>query len=254
MIGIYHENIAEIPVLTVVKQKKYKDALPLVVYFHGFTSAKEHNLPIAYLLAEEGYRVVLPDSHLHGEREDGTLQERQLAFWEIIGKNLKELLVIKNYFADQNLILHEEIAVSGTSMGGITTAAALATYNWISTAAILMGTPKLTAFAEKMIQFAKEQEIHIPQEQITKLFNEIEKVDLGKYPEKLNDRPVLFWHGEADDVVPYNLTYDFYQETKSFYENQADYQFIGEKKRAHKVSRLAILETVKWFSKHLSKN
>src|SRR5699024_4744440 len=150
MIGVYREEINGNPSLIVADAAKAEEALPLIVYYHGFTSAKEHNLPIAYLLAEEGYRVVLPDSHLHGEREDGTLQERQLAFWEIIGKNLKELLVIKNYFADQNLILHDEIAVSGTSMGGITTAAALATYNWISTAAILMGTPKLTAFAEKM--------------------------------------------------------------------------------------------------------
>src|SRR5699024_8561334 len=110
-------------------------------------------------------------------------------------------------------------------------------------AAILMGSPKVSVFAEQLMEAVKGQDVHLPKEQINKLFIELEKIDLSKNPDKLNQRPVLFWHGEADDVVPYNLTEEFYQQTKSLYANPEDYQFLSEKNRAHKVSRYAILET-----------
>lgn len=47
MISIYHKEVQSIPVLEVVDQAKQTEALPLFIYSHGFTSAKEHNLPIA---------------------------------------------------------------------------------------------------------------------------------------------------------------------------------------------------------------
>src|SRR5699024_301767 len=70
MIGVYDELMDGIPVLMVVDKSKTDRALPVVTYFHGFTSAKEHNLPFAYLMAHEGYRVVMPDSLFHGDREE----------------------------------------------------------------------------------------------------------------------------------------------------------------------------------------
>src|SRR5690625_1902546 len=98
MIGILQKRIENIPCLIIEQTEKSKQPLPLIVYFHGFTSAKEHSLPLAYLLAESGYRVVLPDSHLHGEREGQiTSIERQLAFWDIVMKNVQELNVIADY-------------------------------------------------------------------------------------------------------------------------------------------------------------
>ncbi|HLQ71272.1 MAG TPA: esterase, partial [Bacillota bacterium] len=62
MIGIYKENVKTIPALVVVDSTKTTEALPILTYFHGFTSAKEHNLPLAFLMAEKGFRVILPDS------------------------------------------------------------------------------------------------------------------------------------------------------------------------------------------------
>src|SRR5699024_7819157 len=45
MIIVDRKNVGKVPSLTVVKAEKQGQALPTVVYFHGFTSAKEHNLP-----------------------------------------------------------------------------------------------------------------------------------------------------------------------------------------------------------------
>src|SRR5690625_1990875 len=142
MISIEKINIQSIPSLIVSTHENRNKALPLVIYYHGFTSAKEHNLPLAFLLAEKNYRVVLPDALYHGEREESlTAKEKQALFWKIVEQNVKEMNKIKKYFQEKNLLQEDRIGVSGTSMGGITTSAALATYSWVRVGAILMGTP-----------------------------------------------------------------------------------------------------------------
>ncbi|AIF42753.1 alpha/beta fold hydrolase [Virgibacillus sp. SK37] len=253
MIGIEKHIIDEIPCLVVGDTSKKKEALPTVLYFHGFTSAKEHNLPLAYLLAEKGYRVILPDSEYHGEREqDVSSRKVQVSFWEIVMNNVKELKVIKEALEEKGLILNGRFGIAGTSMGGITTSAALAHYPWIRTAAILMGSPKITTYAKTLVDsFKKMGDLPVTDEMINYLYEQLEQYDLSKQPEKLNQRALLLWHGENDPVVPFDHSYTFYEEAKKQYKNQADIKFLKEANRGHKVSRYAILETVKWFEDHL---
>lgn len=253
MIGIHKKNIESIPCLIVVNEKKKDKALPVVTYFHGFTSAKEHNLPLAYLLAEKGYRVILPDSMYHGEREpDIPKIKMQVSFWDIVMKNVLEIQTIKSYLDEHQLILDDRFGLAGTSMGGITTSAALTQYPWIKTAAILMGSPKITTYAKTLVEsFKKIGNLPVTDEMIEELYEQLELYDLSKQPERLNDRPVLFWHGENDSVVPFDHSYTFYDIAVKLYNNKENIQFLKEKNRDHKVSRYAILETVKWFEKHL---
>lgn len=253
MIGIDKKKMGNIPALIVVDIEKQREELPVVVFFHGFTSAKEHNLHIAFLLAEKGYRVVLPDSELHGEREQDTTEtKRQISFWDIVLKNVDELAEIKQELEKENLILDGRIGVAGTSMGGITTSAALTQYEWIKTAVILMGSPRITTFAKTLVEsFKKEGDLPVTDEQIEALYGELEKRDLSLQPEKLNERPLLLWHGQQDAVVPFDHSYTFYDEVKKDYNNEENIRFIKEDHVGHKVTRLAVLELVKWFEKHL---
>lgn len=253
MIGIDKKKMGNIPALIVVDIEKQREELPVVVFFHGFTSAKEHNLHIAFLLAEKGYRVVLPDSELHGEREQDTTEtKRQISFWDIVLKNVDELAEIKQELEKENLILDGRIGVAGTSMGGITTSAALTQYEWIKTAVILMGSPRITTFAKTLVEsFKKEGDLPVTDEQIEALYGELEKRDLSLQPEKLNERPLLLWHGQQDAVVPFDHSYTFYDEVKKDYINEENIRFIKEDHVGHKVTRLAVLELVKWFEKHL---
>lgn len=253
MIGVYNKNIQSIPVLEVVDQSTQSEALPLFIYSHGFTSAKEHNLPIAYLLAEAGFRVVLPDSKFHGEREvDITSTEMQISFWNIVIKNVEELEVIKDDYEQKGLILNDRIGVAGTSMGGITTSAALTQYPWIKVAAVLMGSPKITTYAKTLVNsFRKMGNLPITEDMIENLYEQLETYDLSKQAETLNNRPILFWHGENDAVVPFDHAYTFYDETKKSYTDPKHLNFIREENSGHKVSRYAILETVKWFKRYL---
>lgn len=253
MIGVYPEKINMIPSLVIVDAKKVTEALPIIVYYHGFTSAKEHNLPLAYLMAEKGYRVVLPDSIYHGERElEISALKRQISFWDIVLKNVDELQEIIDFFANQDLILNHRIGIAGTSMGGITTTAALTQYPQIKVAAVLMGSPKITTYAKTLVQSLKKTgNLPVPDEMIDQLYEQLKQYDLSLQVEKLKERPLLFWHGESDAVVPFDHAYTFYDEAKMDYQNQESIHFIKEANRDHKVSRYAILETVKWFEAHL---
>lgn len=253
MIGVYKENINGIPSLIVIDAKNENKALPVVTYSHGFTSAKENNLPLAYLLADKGYRIVLPDSKYHGERETEISKlKKQISFWDIVMQNVEEIGLIKAYLDQKKLILDDRFGLAGTSMGGITTTAALTKYPWIRAAAVLMGSPKITTYAKTLVNsFRKMGNLPVSEDTIDELYKQIELYDLSKQTEKLNDRPLLFWHGENDAVVPFDHSFTFYEEAAKLYKDPDNIHFIKESNRDHKVSRYAILETVKWFEKHL---
>lgn len=253
MIGIHKEQINNIPSLVVVDDNVYHKPLPIITYFHGFTSAKEHNLPLAYLLAENGFRVILPDSAHHGERTEGkTKNEMQLLFWDIVKQNVNDLQAIYDKYRSEKLLADDRFGVAGTSMGGITTAAVLAQYNWVTSAAILMGSPKLEDYARELVkEVSKHRKLPFTEEEIQYVFAQLEPYDLSRHIDKLNERPLLFWHGKKDDVVPYDHSFDFYREAKRVYENKENIKFISEENQSHKVSRYAILNTVEWFSQHL---
>ncbi|WP_407272398.1 prolyl oligopeptidase family serine peptidase [Radiobacillus sp. PE A8.2] len=254
MIEIHKQYWQEIPVLIVVDDKHSDSALPVLTYLHGFTSAKEHNLPLAFLMAEKGYRVVLPDCLYHGERDNGVNnKERELHFFYIVEQNIKDLYVIKQELDKRNWIKDNRFGLAGTSMGGITTAAALTQYEWIKTAAILMGSPKITAYAKALISNIRKKEAQLPlsENEIELIFKTLEQIDLSKQMEKLNQRPLFFWHGENDSVVPFDHSYSFYEAVIPSYKNPESIRFLREPGRDHKVSRYAVLETVDWFELQL---
>ncbi|UOQ92816.1 prolyl oligopeptidase family serine peptidase [Halobacillus shinanisalinarum] len=251
MISIYREKFNDIPGLVIVEDEKREKPLPVFTYFHGFTSAKEHNLPQAYLLAEKGYRVILPDSLYHGDREEEQLTKRELnfKFWDIVNQNLKDLKDIKSELDRQNLIKDHRFGVGGTSMGGVTTSAALTIYPWIQAAAVMMGSPKPVEFAQKLIKDVEMTGIELPlsKEELDYLYDSLGAVDLSVQMDKLQERPLFFWHGDADPVVPYEHSYDFYNQAIEYYKNPENIRFLREVGRDHKVSRFAIKEMVNWI-------
>lgn len=253
MIAVLEQTIKNIPCLVVEKKELQLKPLPTVVYFHGFTSAKEHNLPLAFLLAKKGFRVLLPDSMYHGERAENITEEQfQMSFWNIVLKNVEELELIKQYLDEEQLLIEGKIGVAGTSMGGITTAAVLTKYPWIKAGAILMGAPKIVDFAKHLVStFEEATAKEIDPSLLEETMEVLNELDLSKNINALQNRPLFLWHGDADRVVPFNFSYPFYEEAKNLYETKENIKFVKETNRDHKVSRPAILQTVAWFEKHL---
>src|SRR5690625_19163 len=254
MIVINKRYVDEIPLLEVVLQENKNKPRPTIIYFHGITSAKEQNLAQAYLLVEKGYRVILRDSLHHGERDTLKDPEKiQYDFWKIIFTSVKELKSIYDWLKNENLIQNDYLGVAGTSMGGITVAAALTQYDFIKTAGIMMGTAKLSDVGNYLIEQIEKEGIELPfkEEELQKLKEQISKIDLSKQIDALKNRPLFIWHGDQDLVVPYRLTKAFVEQLIDYNYPDEKFQFITEKDRDHKVSRVAMLQLTDWFVKHL---
>lgn len=255
LIYIKHDVIQTIPYLEVAASDTDAQQLPLIIFVHGFTSAKEHNLHYAYYLAKCGFRVILPDAKLHGERAEKLAEtEIELSFWDIVISTIQELPVFAAHFSEKNLIANDRIGVAGTSMGGIVTLGALTQYRWIKAAVSLMGSPAYVAFAKSQIDALKQNGESIPlsNDEENRLYQKLKQYDLSLQPKVLNERPLLFWHSKIDEVVPFEPTYNFFLKAKSYYPNQPNHlKFIVDETSGHKVSRKGVLETVRWFKEHL---
>ena len=244
-----------IPLLHIVEDKFETTEIPTVIFFHGFTSAKEHNLHYAYNLAQKGMRVLLPDAHLHGTRAEN-LDEVELAlrFWEIVMTNIEELNILYEMLLETGIISTGKVGVGGTSMGGITTLGALKIYDWISAGTVMMGAPGFVELAKAQIAQFEKKGFKLPINAVEKrdLYEHLSLFDLTKEPAALKGRPIYFWHGKNDPVVPYQPTYRFYEAAKKMYaENPQHFIFHTDQTASHSVTRSGMLAAVEWMATHL---
>lgn len=221
-ITIRKRTLGTIPLLEVVPEAKRNQPLPLLVYYHGWQSAKELNLTQARSLAREGFRVLLPDAANHGERKQAVSKVPSLTFWQSIHTNLMEFSYIVQHFQKLRLA-GEEIAVGGTSMGGLTTCALLTHHPEIKAAACVMGSPRPVAYRERISHHAQQAGRFLP-EDYEDLLSWIPFYDLSLHPETIAGRPLLFWHGERDQVVPYEDVVAFIEDNQEL----PNVQFIHE--------------------------
>ncbi|SEM49487.1 hypothetical protein SAMN05216431_103128 [Ligilactobacillus sp. WC1T17] len=214
MIEILNKHAGKYPVLEIVDAKLAQEELPLVFFYHGWKGCKEKVVSQGYELARQGFRVILPDAKFHGDRQvGGPASTHYLEFWQIIADSVAEFPEIVDYYAKTSGIKDKWIGVSGLSMGGITTCALLRSYDWIKSAVCLMGSPCPVAFAKKLIASMPEVK-NVPQQYIDSQLEALQAIDLSFKPETLAGRPVHFWHGTADQIVPYQPTKDFYDSIK----------------------------------------
>lgn len=248
---VQKEQWEGIPLLHVYKEEMKKDA-PIVLFLHGFMSAKEHNLHYAYNLVEKGVRVILPDAFMHGERSENLPESKMnLIFWRIVIKYVEEVEVIRQALVKQGL--NGKIGVMGTSMGGITTAGCLKKYDWIEAAGVLMGTVSYTEMAQFQLKQMEEQGTNIPMTEQQKLaiMNGLKEYDVKTSPAIFERVPVIFWHGQKDPVVPFQMTYPFYELLVR--ERKANnVQYIMDEKAGHAVSRDGVLTVTAWIAQHLA--
>lgn len=253
---ISKERWGDIPLLHITPEGSEKQKLPTVIFLHGHMSAKEHNLHYAYQLADKGIRVLLPDAHLHGEREEGQdAIQLSLRFWEIVLTSIEEIGFIHNMAKEKNLV-EGEPAIGGTSMGGITTLGAMTVYQWIPAAAVMMGAANYVELASaQMSQFeSRGFTLPITAEERSNMLATLAQFDGTKKLESFSGRPMFFWHGEQDTVVPFGPTYEFYKKLKSTYSDADEkLQFLREKETGHAVSRPGMLAATEWFAGQLAR-
>ncbi len=253
---IREEQWGQVPLLHVVDEQQESSEMPVVVFFHGFTSAKEHNLHYAFNLAKKGIRVLLPEAHLHGVRmEDLDEVQLSLRFWEIVLTSIEEAGFLQEELQNKGLLNDGRLAFAGTSMGGITTLGCLAAYPQVNCAAVMMGTPGFVKLAKGQMQQFENRGYKLPMgsDEVKSLFDALGTFDLTKHPERLGGRPVFFWHGKKDATVPFEPTWNFYNAEKASYSSHPeDFVFMADAHAGHTVSRPGMLTAVDFLADHLN--
>lgn len=239
---IQRKVIENCPILEVVGEKDRAAQLPMVVYFHGLNNSKEKHLENAYGLAKEGFRVILPDALMHGERRhDFDRKVDPMATWDIVAQSLADLRAIHAHY--EPLIDAGRFGIAGESMGGITACTALTQFPFISGAFIMMASPLPVQFTLEAMRLAK-----IDAETTEAVLKRLSLIDLSLNPEVLKDKPVAFWHDTDDAVMPYEPTKAWYEAIKGeAYANQVS--FISSTGEGHRV-RTKTIKTMIDFMKN----
>lgn len=248
---IEKEIIHQIPMLHIYKKSLADSPAPVVMFWHGFSSAKEHNLPIAYQLAEKNIRVLLPEAMLHGERsEDLSEKERMSKFWKIVVQSVRDTETVYNEIKRRNWLLDDRLFVGGTSMGAILTFGALKVYPWIKGGISLMGDPAWTALARAQLEGLKRNNLWEESEEKTQeILQGLHPFDLSTAPEAIAGRPLFFWHGQEDEVVPYQSAYHLYKTLE--HQSAAPMEYHLDPKAGHKVPRPGMLQMTSWVAKYI---
>lgn len=199
--------LGNIPILESFPVEMENDALPLIVYYHGWQINKELVMPQGKKYAAEGFRVVMPDAAHHGDRRQIMSDVPSLTFFQSIQTNLFEFEYVVDAYQKTGLAT-DQIGVGGLSMGGMTTFALLTHHPEIKAAAILMGTPDLIGYKNIIKQNVKRHNTFLPAD-YEALINWLPLYDLKTQPEKVGDTPLYIWHGDKDDRVPFEATKAF---------------------------------------------
>lgn len=249
MIELTTETLAGIECLHATPAGQRHQPLPTVLFYHGFTSSKEVYAYFAVALAQAGFRAVMPDAALHGARYHGDADARLGLFWDILKQNIDELPLLEAALRKDNLIADRRFAVAGASMGGMTALGAMARYPQIQSVACMMGSgyfmqlsqslfpPLVADTPERKAQFAARMA-------------PLADYDPSNHLSALANRPLLLWHGEADDVVPAGETYRL-QEALHQEKSAGNLTCLFEAGVRHRITPEALSAMVEFFSHHL---
>lgn len=249
MVEMHQESIEGIDVIHAVPAGRYPDPLPTIFFYHGYTSSKELYSYFGYALGKAGFRVILPDADMHGARFNGNEQQRLGHFWEILRANIDELPALKDNIEQRGLIKEGRIGICGASMGGMTALGAMARYPWLRVVAEFMGSGDYMRLSKTLFPPVPLTS-SARQKEFEQRMAPLAEYEVFHQLEKLGDRPLLLWHGEADPLVPP-------AESRKVYEALAArgsdglVTYLTEPGIAHKITVSALAAAVGFFQKHL---
>jgi fermentation-respiration switch protein FrsA (DUF1100 family) len=249
MVVMSEDDVGGIPAIHAAPAARVAEPLPTIFFFHGYTSSKELSSFFGYMLAMAGFRVVLPEAHMHGARFDGNEDVRRGCFWDILKRNIDELPLYRDHYAAKGLIEGGRIGVGGSSMGGFAALGCMARYEWIRAVASYMGSGyyldlSRTLFPPFGVCNAENEAQH------WKRMEPLRGYDISRHLEKLGNRPLFVWHGESDDIVPFSESTRLHDELAQR-SLGANLEFMADALGGHKIPMNAASAGVRFFNRHL---
>ncbi len=249
MIELATENLAGIECIHAAPAGQRQARLPTILFYHGFTSSKEVYSYFAVALAQAGFRVVMPDADMHGARYNGDTEARMTHFWEILKQNIDEVPQLEAALREKDLIADERFAVAGASMGGMTALGAMVRYPQIHSVACMMGSGYFMQLSHTLFPplVARTPE---QKEAFAARLAPLAPYDASQQLDKLANRPLLLWHGEADEVVPFAETVRLEKALREAALNEK-MTYLSEKHIGHKITPSALTALVSFFKHQL---
>lgn len=249
MVEMGNEDVSGIEVLHAFPSGGRTRPLPTIFFFHGYTSSKEVYSYFAYALAKAGFRVIAPDALMHGARFDGDEARRWRCFWDILLTNVQELPRYLAWCREQGLIDGDRVGICGASMGGMTALAAMTQYPWLKSAACFMGAGYFSSLSQTLFPPVTPDEPGA-QAQLQALAERVAPYDVGHQLDKVSDRPLLLWHGLADELVPASQSERLYRELTAC--NASQYvTYLTEVGIGHKITPTALQAGADFFVRSL---
>ena len=249
MIELATENLAGIECIHATPAGQRQARLPTILFYHGFTSSKEVYSYFAVALAQAGFRVVMPDADMHGVRYSGDTEARMTHFWDILKQNIDEVPLLEAALRERDLIADDRFAVAGASMGGMTALGAMVRYPQLHSVACMMGSGYFMQLSHTLfpplVACTPEQK-----ETFATRLAPLAPYDPSQQLDKLANRPLLLWHGEADEVVPFAETVRL---EKALREAQLNGKmtYLSEKQIGHKITPSALTALVSFFKHNM---
>ena len=238
MIEIETRQLAGIPVLHAVPAGKRECSLPCIIFYHGFTSSSLVYSYFAVALAQAGFRVVMPDAPDHGARFKSDAQVRMHRFWHILQQNMQEFTTLRAALVAENWLSDERLAVGGASMGGMTALGIMARHPEVKCVASLMGSGYFRSLSQTLFP-SPDFDV-----------DSLNEWDVSHQLASLARRPLLLWHGDADDVVPPEETFRLEQALRQA-DLAARLTCVWQKGVRHRITPEALATTVAFFQQHL---
>lgn len=240
MIELETRRLGDREILHAFPTGKSEQPLPVVVFYHGFTSSKLVYSYFAVALAQAGFRVVMPDAPDHGARFSGNEQARLGQFWQILHGSLTEFAGLRDALFEAGLVENDRLAVAGASMGGMTALGIMTHHSEVKSVACLMGSGYFTSLSKTLFPSQNPEDIDAA----------LVEWDVTHALPHLANRPLLLWHGDADDVVPPDGTFRLQQALKN--EGlDGNLTCLWEAGVRHRITPTALDATVSFFRQHL---
>lgn len=249
LINIEDIKINKIPTY-IIYPKNFKDKMPVIFFYHGWSSDKSKHRNLGSFLACNGYLVVIPDSINHGERgliDYSDLNIGLTQFWPTVINSLNEFPLILNYIRSNYQIDENRIGVTGHSMGGMITSGIISQNPCVSSAVIMNGSG---AWADATLELIGSQ-YENQKEYIDKGLKDLNPIIPINNINKFKNKPILILHGENDSIVPIHSSKLFYNTLKNSYDNKENVNMITFDRLNHYVTESMISEMLSWFQSHL---
>lgn len=274
--------IKDIPVI-VMEPKNIKRDIGTIVLYHGWSSSKETQRIRGLILSAVGYRVVIPDSINHGERNPLTDYgvDKADVLWITALNSIDEWPILIEGLVHKYNINKDKIGLIGNSMGGII-ASGIYTYNsnikalvvlngtmaWENTNKIVKDIVKdvmedlrrgeVEEGYKDVIEDAMENVDNISiRDKLAKIDNLEESEARAKEMDPmgqinlLKDRPILLLHGDADDVVSIDSQRLFYKTIAPAYNDKDKIKLVEYPGLNHIVSTNMMEEAILFFNKYM---